>query len=211
MSNRMFSNQLLEGARNCILSCGGVEEGTNVLILNVIGSHANPVDETAVHALATIAQEAKANVQILWTTGMDKDWWSDVPPIVVAAWEAADVVVSNALAFGRGIKAIRDAMFKKKGSVRIRNQATTVDMLSSEWARFPFELSDEITMQVGKRLEQAKTWRVVAPNGTDVSGKVGRVPTEGTGMSRYGQKRREKNNRHFPQRCFNPMTAEDSN
>ncbi len=210
MSNRVFSNQLLEGARNCVLSCGGVQKGMNVLILNLINDPAYAVDEIAVHALATVAQEAGANVQILWTTGMEKDWWSDVPPIVVAAWEASDVVVSNAVAFGRGIKSIRDAMFKK-GAVRIRNQASTLETLSGEWARFPFELSDEITRRVGMRFEQAKTWRVVAPNGTDVSGKIGKVPTEGTGMTRYGQKRREKKNRPFPQGCFNPITSEDTN
>jgi len=210
MSNRVFSNQLLEGARNCILKCGGVEKGTNVLILNLINDPGNPVDEAAVHALATVAQEAEANVQILWSTGMEKSWWSDVPPIVVAAWNAADVVISNALAFGRGVKAIREAMFKKK-TIRVRNQATTVSILGSEWARFPFELSDEITRRVGERFEQARTWRVVAANGTDISGKVGEVPTIGTGMTRYGQKRREKQNRPFPQGCFNPITSEDAN
>lgn len=210
MSERFFSNQLLEGARNCILKCGGVEKGTNVLILNLINDPGNPVDEAAVHALATIAQETEANVQILWSTGMEKSWWSDVPPIVVAAWNAADVVVSNALAFGRGVKAIREAMFKKK-TIRIRNQATTVSILGSEWARFPFELSDEITRTVGEHFEQVRSWRVVADNGTDIGGKVGAVPTVGTGMTRYGQKRREKQNRPFPQGCFNPITSEDAN
>ncbi len=210
MSSRIFSNQLLEGARNCILRCGGVSRGMNVLILSLINDPAYPVDEMVVHVLATAAQEAGANVQILWTTGMEKGWWSDVPPIVAAAWGAADVVVSNALAFGRGVKVIREAMFKK-GTIRIRNMAPTTGMLSSEWARFPFELSDEITRWVGAHFEQAQTWRVAAANGTDVTGKIGRVPTEGTGMTRYGQKRREKKNRPFPQGCFNPITSEDTN
>ena len=210
MSERLFSNQLLEGSRNCILKCGGVEKGTNVLILNLINDPANPADETAVHALATVAQEVGANVQVLWSTGMEKSWWSEVPPIVVGAWNAADVVVSNAIAFGRGVKAIREAMFKK-GTIRIRNQASTAGILGSEWARFPFELSDEITRRVGERFEKTRTWRVVSANGTDISGKVGVVPTIGTGMTRYGQKRREKQNRPFPQGCFNPITSEDAN
>ncbi len=113
MSQRVFSNQLLEGARNCILNCGNVGRGMNVLILNMINDLGNPVDETAVHALATVAQEAGANVQILWTTGMEKGWWSDVPPIVGGAFSAADLVINNTLSIGRPLKAVRELMFGK--------------------------------------------------------------------------------------------------
>ncbi len=209
MSNRLFSNQLLEGARNCVISCGGVTRGTNVLILNLINDPAEPVDELAVHALATVAQEAGANVQILWTTGMEKSWWSEVPPIVIGAFSAADLVINNTLAIGRPIKAVREMMFSKKIPM-IRNMATTSGILSSEWARFPFELSDEITRRVGERFDRAKTWRAVASNGTDVNGKVGKVPTVGTGHTRYAERRRERQNRPFPQGCFNPITSDDT-
>jgi hypothetical protein len=209
MSDRVFSNQLLEGARNCVLSCGGVKEGTNVLILNMINDSFYPVDETAVHALATVAQEAKANVQILWTTGMEKSWWSDVPPIVLAAMSAADIVI-NHTAIARPLKAVRDLMFKK-GVVNLRNMASTSDILSSEWTRFPFELSDEITSRVGERIEAAKSWRVVHENGTDITGKIGRPSATQTGITTYNARRGKTRNRVFPQGPHNVLTSVEAN
>jgi hypothetical protein len=209
MSNRVFSNQLLEGARNCILSCGKVERGMNVLILNLINDPANPVDEMAVHALATVAQEAGATVQILWTTGMEKGWWSDVPAIVLGAFGAADLVINNTMAIGRPVKAVRELMFSK-GISMIRNMATTAGVLGSEWARFPYELSDEITRRVGERFDKASTWRVVDPNGTDITGKIGRPSETQSGFSSYGIHRGTKRNRPFPQGNHVPVTSRDA-
>jgi len=210
MSNRVFSNQLLEGARNCVLSCGKVERGTNVLILNLINDPTNPVEETVVHALATVAQEAGASVQILWTTGMEKSWWSEVPPVVIGAFQAADLVINNTISIGRPLKAVRQVMFGK-GINMIRNMATTTGVLSSEWARFPFELSDEITKRVGDRLEAAKSWRTVHPNGTDISGKLGRPSATQSGLKSYNVHRGTTRNRPFPQGDHSPVTSLEAN
>src|SRR5262245_53754262 len=140
----MFSNNLLAGARNCTIACGGVGEGTNVLILNLINDPACPVDEFAVHALATACQEVGGRPQVLWGTGMEKEWWDDPSPIVLGAFRGADLVINNAPSIGRPLRAVRDIMFRE-GVPMVRNMATTVDALSSSWARFPFALSDEIT------------------------------------------------------------------
>ncbi len=210
MSSQVFSNQLLEGARNCILTCGKVGRGMNVLILNIINDPANSVDEMAVHALATVAQEAGANVQILWTTGMEKGWWSDVPPIVVGAFSAADLVINNTTSIGRPLKAVREMMFSK-GITMIRNMATTTGILSSEWARFPFELSDEITSRTGERIEAAKSWRVVHPNGTDITGKIGRPSGTQSGFTSYNVRRGTTRSRIFPQGPHNVVTSLEAN
>jgi hypothetical protein len=204
-----FSDQLLQGARNCVVECGGVTAGTNVLILSLIGSKSDPVDELAVHALMTVCQEAGAHPQALWVTGMQKGWWDVPSPIVVAAFGAADLVINNTISIGRPLKAIRELMFAKRIPM-IRNMATTVDVLSSEWARFPFRLSDEITRRVGERLDAASRWRITHPNGTDVSGRIGPAPTVGTGHKKYGEHRRQGRNRPFPQGDFNPLTVEDT-
>jgi hypothetical protein len=210
VSNRVFSNQLLEGARNCVLSCGKVEQGMNVLILNLINDQANPVDETAVHALATVAQDAKANVQVLWTTGMENTWWSDVPPIVIAAYSGADLVINNTVSIGRPLKAIRELMFSK-GITNIRNMASTFEVLSGEWARFPYELSDEITFRTSERFGLAKTWRVAGDNGTDISGKIAPPSGSQSGIATYKMHRGTTRNRQFPQGPHHPVTSVDAN
>ncbi|HWB38402.1 MAG TPA: hypothetical protein VHA75_20490, partial [Rugosimonospora sp.] len=69
----MFSNNLLAGARNCVVGCGAVNEGMNVLILNLTNDPLCPVDEMAVQALATVCQEVGARPQVLWATGMEKE------------------------------------------------------------------------------------------------------------------------------------------
>ncbi|MBI2989275.1 MAG: hypothetical protein HYY45_21135 [Deltaproteobacteria bacterium] len=122
----------------------------------------------------------------------------------------AEVVISNTKRIMRPQKAIREAMFKK-GIRWVRNMATTAQQLSSERARFPFQLSDEIIKRVGKRMDGATTWRITHPNGTDVLGKIGDVPTPGSGIKRYGERRGEGNNRPFPQGCHNPVSSKEAN
>jgi hypothetical protein len=206
----IFSNDTLVGARNCLITCGGVQAGQQVLILSLVDDRSNPVEEKAVHALATVCQEAGARPQILWATGMEKGWWDTPSPIVLGAFANADLVVNNTIAIGRPLKAVRELMFKK-GVAMIRNMATTIDLLSGEWARFPFELSDEITRRAGVRLDGAKTWRVVHPNGTDIQGELGRPSPTQSGISTYGTRRRNTRNRPFPQGAHSPTTSRHAN
>jgi hypothetical protein len=206
----LFANNLLAGARNCAVHCGGVTEGTNVLILNLAGDPLCPVDETAVHALATACQEAGARPQVLWGTGMEKEWWDDPSPIILGAFRGADLVINNAPSIGRPLRAVRDIMFRE-GVTMIRNMATTTDALSSAWARFPFELSDEITRTAGEYVDRASTWRIVAPNGTDIGGSLAPPSTSQSGFGRYGTRRRTSRNRPFPQGCLVPITSVGAN
>lgn len=205
-----FSNQLLAGARNCVLNCGGVKEGDHVLILSLIEDHGNPADELAVQALEAAAQFAGAKVQILWTTGMEKGWWDDVPRTVVAAFGAADVVINNTISIGRPLRVIRDLTFRQ-GIDTVRNMASTVRILGSEWATFPYELSDEITRRVGLRLEAGSQYRVVHPNGTDITGHLGRPSISQSGMSQYDTLWRTVKNRPFPLGPHVPVTSLDAN
>jgi hypothetical protein len=205
-----FSNALLEGARNCVVECGGVSEGMNVLILNLINDKANPVDDLAVHALATVCQEVGAKPQILWATGMEKGWWDDPSPIVLGAFREADLVINNTVSIGRPLKAIREIMFGK-GVPQIRNMASTVEVLSSPWARIPFALTDEIIRYAGMRLDAASSWRVVSPNGTDIAGTFAPPSAGQSGMSKYATRRKDTKNRPFPQGCLTPITSVGAN
>lgn len=206
----IFSNDTLIGARNCVVTCGGAQEGMHVLILSLVDSRADPVEEKAVHALASVCQEVGAKPQVLWATGMEKGWWDDPSPIVLGAFGQADLVVNNTISIGRPLRAVRELMFRK-GVAMVRNMATTVDILASEWARFPFELSDEITRRVGVRLDAATQYRVVHPNGTDLTGSLGRPSATQSGISTYGTRRRSTRNRPFPQGCCSPVTSRAAN
>lgn len=206
----LFSNATLAGARNCVAACGGVQPGMEVLILSLVDDRSNAVEEKAVHALATVCQEAGAKPQVLWATGMEKGWWDDPSPIVLGAFAQADLVINNTLAIGRPLKAVRELMFEK-GVTMVRNMATTVGILASDWAGFPFELSDEITRRVGQRLDAASQYRVVHPNGTDITGSLGRPSATQSGLATYGMRRRETRNRPFPQGCFPPVTSREAN
>ncbi|HEX3650782.1 MAG TPA: hypothetical protein VHV49_20345 [Pseudonocardiaceae bacterium] len=206
----LFSNNLLAGARNCAVDCGGVTEGTNVLILNLTNDPRCPVDEFTVHALATACQEVGARPQVLWGTGMEKEWWDDPSPIILGAFRGADLVINNAPSIGRPLRAVRDIMFRE-GVSMIRNMATTVEALSSAWARFPFELSDEITRTAGEYVDRASTWRVVAPGGTDISGSLAPPSNSQSGFGRYGTRRKTSRNRPFPQGCLVPITSVGAN
>lgn len=206
----MFSNNLLAGARNCVVGCGAVNEGMNVLILNLTNDPLCPVDEMAVQALATVCQEVGARPQVLWATGMEKEWWDDPSPIILGAFRGADLVINNAPSIGRPLRAVRDIMFRH-GVPMIRNMATTVESLSSAWARFPFALSDEITHTAGGYVDGASTYRIVAPNGTDISGSLAPPSQSQSGMARYGTRRRTTRNRPFPQGCLVPITSVGAN
>lgn len=202
----MFSNATLLAACNCVLACGGAAEGMQVLILNLVDDKSKVVEENAVQALATVCQEVGAHPQVLWATGMEKGWWDDPSPIVLGAFSKADLVINNTLAIGWPLKATRELMFGK-GIAMARNMATTVDILSSEWGRFPFELSDEITRRVGERLDAASQYWVAHPNDTDFTGLLGRPSATQSGLTTYGTKRRNTRNRPFPQGAFSPTTS----
>jgi 2,5-dihydroxypyridine 5,6-dioxygenase len=214
-STGLFSQQLLAGARNCVLGAGGVKPGQKILILNLVDHLYWPTDELAVEILASVAQSAGAEVDVLWTlggpNGMDSGYWDEVPRITLGAIQAADIVISNTKRIMRPQKAIRDAMFQR-GVVWVRNMCTTAGQLSSEWARVPVMLTDEIYGRVGTILDSAKTWRVTHPNGTDISGKVGAVSKIGVGLKSHSTRQlKDQNYRVFPQGAHAPVTSEAAN
>lgn len=189
---------LIEGARNCVLEYGEIGPGTNVLILNEIGK----VDHLAVQAVALVAEEAGANVSILYTQTLPKSWWEDVPPIVLAAFEAADVVIHNHYTIGRPNKPIHKAMFEK-GVVMVRNYGSNATILGSDWATFPRELYNAIELRLGEQLLNAKSYRVTDAAGTDISGECTgavshRQSTQVVSRSPY---------RHFPPGVHVPIRS----
>jgi 2,5-dihydroxypyridine 5,6-dioxygenase len=205
-----FSEQILAGARNCLLDCGGVKAGDQVLILSLTGDNANPVDDDAVRALAAVCQEVRARPQVLYATGMERGWWDHPSRIVMGAFTGADVVVNNTQAIGRPLRVVRQAMFEQ-GVTMVRNMATTAEVLASDWARFPFQVSDAIYRRMGEWFERGHSWRAVNDNGTDISGGFGPPSRTQSGLSAYNIRRGGTRNRPFPLGVCSPVTSLGAN
>lgn len=161
-----FPPELMEGCRNALLNYAKIEPGNQVLILNELGTY---VDPFVVHALATVIEEAGAEPHILWTKKLEKTWWQKLSPVVRGAVANADVLVQNIATIGK--THILDLILEKKVR-RFRNYATDIATMTSDWARFPVELQDYLETTVNTMLIEAKTYRVITDDGTDISGEV---------------------------------------
>jgi 2,5-dihydroxypyridine 5,6-dioxygenase len=159
-----FPPELLRGVRNCLINYGGIKKGDQVVILCELGTYIDPV---VVQAQATICQEVGAEAQILWTKRLPNSWWEELSPTVRAAIGSADVVLQNMDTIGK--THMLDLMVDKKVR-RIRNFASDVALMCSDWANFPVEVEDLVELKVNTRLQNAKTYRITSPAGTDISG-----------------------------------------
>jgi hypothetical protein len=161
----MFTPELLEGARNLVVSYGGIKSGDEVIILAEFG-HA---DQAVIDAESAICTEVGAKAHVIWTPALRQTWWEDLSAVTRGAIAAADVLLQNVGTIGR--THLLDLMLNN-GVRRIRNYATDVAVLSSEWARFPVDVQSMIELKVNTTFANAKQWRVTTPDGTDLSGEV---------------------------------------
>jgi 2,5-dihydroxypyridine 5,6-dioxygenase len=161
-----FPPELLEGCRNALVDYMKIAPGNQVVILNELGTY---VDPFVIHALATVVQEIGAEPHILWTKKLEKAWWQELSPVVRAAVGYADVVVQNIATIGK--THLLDLMLEKKVR-RFRNYASDMSIMTSEWARFPVEVQDYLERKVNTMLIEARTYRVVTGEGTDIAGEV---------------------------------------
>lgn len=160
----MFPREILLGAKNCVIGCGQIAEGQQVLILN-----GPDTDTIASDAMQVVAELQGADVAVMWLQRLAAGWFESAPRIGVAAFEAADVVINNGQTLTRGHKQIHNAMFEK-GVVMVRSYGGDANILRSEWARFPFEVYNEMELRLMKVLKEGKQYRVTDAVGTDVVG-----------------------------------------
>jgi 2,5-dihydroxypyridine 5,6-dioxygenase len=164
-----FPPELLRGVRNCAIEYGGIKKGDQVVILCELGTYLDPM---VVHAQATVCQEVGAEVQVIWTKRLTNTWWDELSPTVRAAIGAADVLLQNQHSIGK--THLLDLMIDKKVR-RIRNYATDMTIMCSDWAAFPVEVQDLVEVKVNSRLQDAKTYRLTTPVGTDISGEIAKT------------------------------------
>lgn len=197
----VFPPELLAGARNCAINYGGVKEGDQVVIL---AGFAPNVDEIVVKALAAVCTEAGAEVQIVFTKRLLNTWWESLSPAVRAAIGAADVVLQCVTSIGK--THLLDLMLNNK-TRRIRNYATDMVLMCSDWARWPVEVQDMVELKVNGRLKSSNEYRITTPAGTDVAGRIAKTIRPW----RVDNKRSGGMNVSFPPSVFRAQESEGAN
>src|SRR5215208_1388559 len=158
----MTTPDLLEGARNCVIDCAKIAGGSSVAIVNETGT-----DPEVVSAIAEVAREAGAKVDVIWADPHPKEKGAKIADNVHAAFRDADVLVNHYHSLSRA--ALQDE-FPAEGRVRVPNRATTSALLQSSWARFPYGLQKALADSLEDVMGAGKRWRVTSPAGTDLRG-----------------------------------------
>jgi hypothetical protein len=151
---------LREGARNLLSGYMKVKRGSELLIIN------EPAMDR--HTDAIIQEEARAigaQVISLWAdrfAGPDS-----LPNSVVKAFEAAEITLFNHPVGGM----LRLLPIGGTG-LKCFSFANTDRILASRFCRTPFETSAAMLQQLQQRLNQARSWQITCPAGTDLRGQV---------------------------------------
>src|SRR3954464_586652 len=150
--------ELFEGARNCVLDCARIGKGSTVAIVNETGT-----DPDVVTAIADVARDAGARVDVVWADPHPKEKGARIAPDVHAAFRDAEILVNHYHSLSRA--ALQDE-FPAETRVRVPNRATTANLLGSSWARFPYGLQKAIADSLEDRMAPGKRWRIASPAGT---------------------------------------------
>jgi leucyl aminopeptidase (aminopeptidase T) len=160
-----MNKMLEEGAKNCAVDCARVRKGNQVYIVNETGA----VDEEVSDIIQEIVEKEEAKAIVMWENPIAKGS-SEIPQRVLEAYTKGEVVISHFPSLKR------EALYSYvQGDTRPRatNRAVSVNLLQSEWARFPYSLQLVIIKAIDDILAQGKEWHITSPNGTDVKGRVG--------------------------------------
>jgi hypothetical protein len=196
------NKMLEEGAQNCAVDCARVKRGNQVYIVNETGT----VDEKVSDVIEEIVKRESARAIVVWETPIAKGS-SEIPRRVLEAYTEGEVVISHFPSLKR------EALYPYvQGDTRPRatNRAVSVNLLQSEWARFPYGLQAIIIKTIDDILAQGKDWHITSPNGTDVKGRVG------TSTSRVAQayftrgEDDSRASRNFPGGVHTPLVSAET-
>jgi leucyl aminopeptidase (aminopeptidase T) len=198
-----MTTEVFEGARNCVLDCAKIGKGSTVAIVNETGT-----DENVVAAIADVARDAGASVDVVWAEPHPKEKGARIAPDVFAAFRDAEILVNHYHSLSRA--ALQDE-FPAEARVRVPNRATTATLLGSTWARFPYGLQKAIADSLEDRMGPGKRWRITSPAGTDLSGQF--VEADSPLAQAYFQTDEDNNRarRNFPGGVHTPRISSSIN
>jgi len=157
--------------------CAKIQPGQEVLILaHMDGLYGgdNLVDLETISCIQNAVLQRGANASILWIDEPDKPHAWRFPPVVKAALEACDVLISHS--FNLVIEEIREFrkyLWERAKEIRmVRNFATTMPLLCTQWAQTPYELVSEIRHQSAIPYKDGVSWQLIDGNGTHLEGVI---------------------------------------
>jgi leucyl aminopeptidase (aminopeptidase T) len=196
----MTTSDLLDGARNCVIDCAQIGQGSTVAVVNEAGT-----DPGVVTAIAEIARDAGARVQVVWAEPYPKDDpQAKIPENVFAAFRDADILVNHYHSLSR--VAVQD-QFPAEARIRVPNRATSSALLSSAWARFPYGMQKALSDSLEDVMAPGRRWRITSPAGTDLRGQF--VEADSALAQAYFQTDEDNNRarRNFPGGVHTPRIS----
>jgi hypothetical protein len=155
----------------------------------------NLVDEQTISWLQTAIIERGAKPSVLWINEPDRphDW--GIPSVLKAAMRGCQVFINHSFTYvTEENRPLRD-YFSELGLRYVRNFATTVPLLESDWAQTPALLVAEIRHRAAAMIEVGAPFVLTDPLGTHLEGSIAApqhrwFPTYAT--------RREEGGGYFP-------------
>jgi hypothetical protein len=197
-----MNKRLQEGAKNCAVDCARVKRGNQVYIVNEVGA----VDKEVSDVIQEIVEREQAKATVIWENPIAKGS-TEVPQHVLEAYTRGEVVISHFPSLKR------EALYSYvQGDTRPRatNRAVSVDLLQSEWARFPYSLQLVIIKTIDDILTQGKEWHITSPNGTDVKGKAGSL-TSSVAQAYFARGEDDSRaSRNFPGGVHTPLMSAET-
>ena len=186
-------------------NCAEIKSGQQVLIVAAsdgLTGGVNVVDEAAIAWIQAAVQQRGAYASVLWTDIPSPIHAWRVPPVVKAAVQGIDVMISHAfdLPFEE-LYELRDVISQRR-AVFVRNMATTAALLASDWAQTPYELVSAIRIRTAERFQPGMEWTLTHSNGTRLGGRIASPMPAGR---RYADVRTEGYYRPFPEGVFSPI------
>jgi leucyl aminopeptidase (aminopeptidase T) len=199
----MATSDLLEGARNCVIDCAQIGKGSTVAIVNETGT-----DDGVVAAIAEVAREAGAKVNVVWADPHPKEKGAKINEKVFAAFRDADILVNHYHSLSRA--ALQDE-FPAETRVRVPNRAITATLLGSSWARFPYGLQKALGDHLEDIMSPGQRWRITSPAGSDLQGQF--VEADSPLAQAYFQTDEDNNRarRNFPGGVHTPRISNGIN
>jgi len=194
-----MTSDLERGIEKCVLDCADVRPGQRVYVVSEEGA----ADKAVVDAIATLARDRGTDVSVVWGPEIPREQRGDIPPDVLEGYTEADVLFAHYPTLKREVL---HPYFPGERRVRIPNRARTVDLMTSEWAAFPYSVQRTAAKTIDLLSGPGGKWRVTSPNGTDVSGEFGN-PESTVAQAYFVDEEDGRARRNFPGGVHSPAIA----
>jgi hypothetical protein len=194
-----MTKELEAGVQNCVKDCGEVRRGQKVFVV----SEAGAADVQVAEAVAQCARDQGGRVEVVWGSKIPKDRPDDIPVDVLRAYSEADVLFSHYPSLKR--EALH-RHFPSEKRTRVPNRARRVELMSSQWAAFPYSVQRAMALSVDALSAPGNGWCITSENGTDVRGTFG--SRESTVAQAYFiEEEGGRARRNFPGGVHSPVVA----